>query len=226
MEQKVSVSTLLLFIMKLLIIGATGATGRELVNQAITQGHEVTALVRDAAKAAFAPPVKMAVGDVLDAGSLKNALAGQEAVICSLGSTASGPFKEMTLLSEGTRNLIAAMQAIGVNRLVCITAVGAGDSLGHGPWYYNWLIQPLMLRGVYHDKTRQEGIVRSSGFDWTLVRPAILTNGPAKGGGAVRAFTQLAGIRVGTISRADVAAFCLRELANGRYRRQAPVITN
>jgi putative NADH-flavin reductase len=212
--------------MKLLIIGATGATGRELVNQAIMQGHEVTALVRDAAKAAFAPSVKMAMGDVLDASSLKSALVGQEAVICSLGSAASGPFKEMTLLSEGTRNLVAAMQAQSVNRLVCITGVGAGDSEGHGPWYYNWLIQPLMLRGVYRDKTRQEGIVRGSRLDWTLVRPAILTNGAAKGVEAVRAFTALAGINVGTISRSDVAAFCLRELADGHYRHQAPVITN
>jgi len=212
--------------MKLLIIGATGATGRELVNQALTQGHEVTVLVRDAAKASFAPPVKMALGDVLDASSLKNALTGQEAVISSLGSAASGPFKELTLLSEGTRNLVAAMQGQGVNRLICITGVGAGESKGHGPWYYNWLIQPLMLRGVYHDKTRQEGIVRGSGLDWTLVRPAILTNGAAKGVEAVRAFTVLAGVNVGTISRADVAAFCLRDLADGRYRRQAPVITN
>ena len=212
--------------MKLLIIGATGATGRELVSQAITQGHEVTALVRNAAKAAFAPPAKMVVGDALDVISLKNALAGQEAVINSLGSAASGPFKEMTLLSEGTRNLVAAMQARGVNRLVCITGVGAGESKGHGPWYYNWLIQPLMLRGVYHDKTRQEGIVRGSGLNWTLVRPAILTNGPAKGVETVRAFTALAGINVSTISRSDVAAFCLRDLADGHYRHQAPVITN
>jgi putative NADH-flavin reductase len=211
--------------MKLLIIGATGATGRELVNQAITQGHEVTALVRDAAKAAFAPPVKMVVGDVLEASSLKDALTGQEAVISSLGSAASGPFKEMTLLSEGTRNLVAAMQAQGVNRFVCITGVGAGDSKGHGPWYYNWLIQPLMLRGVYNDKTRQEGIVGGSGLDWTLVRPAILTNGAPKGAEAVRTFIELAGIQVGTISRSDVAAFCLRELGDGRYQRQAPVIT-
>lgn len=226
MEQTIRVSNLSLFIMKLLIIGATGATGRELVNQAITQGHEVTALVRDAAKAAFASPVKTVVGDVLDASSLKSALVGQEAVISSLGSAASGPFKEMTLLSEGTRNLVAAMQAQGVNRLVCITGVGAGDSKGHGPWYYNWLIQPLMLRGVYQDKTRQEVIVRGSGLDWTLVRPAILTSGAAKGVEAVRAFTALAGINVGTITRSDVAAFCLRELAHRRFHHQAPVITN
>ena len=110
-------------------------------------------------------------------------------------------------------------------RLVCITGVGAGDSKGHGPWYYNWLIQPLLLRGVYQDKTRQETVVRDSGLDWTLVRPALLTDGAAKGVGVIQAFTDLASVKVSKISRCDVAAFCLRELADGRYRRQAPVIT-
>ena len=77
--------------MNLLIIGATGPAGREIVSQASAQGHEVTALVRDASKAAFAPAVKTVVGGVLDLNSLKKALAGQEAVISSLGSAASGP---------------------------------------------------------------------------------------------------------------------------------------
>jgi uncharacterized protein YbjT (DUF2867 family) len=207
--------------MKLLIIGTTGPTGREIVSQALAQGYAVTALVRDAAKATFAPSVKKVVGDVLDVSSLEKALTAQEAVICSLGSAAPGPFKEMTLLSEGTRNLIAAMKTQGVSRLICITGIGAGNSKGHGPWYYNWLFQPLMLRGVYHDKTRQEEIVRASGRDWTPVRPAILTNGAAKG---MQAFTQLTGIHVGTISRPGVAAFCLRELVDKRYQLQAPVI--
>jgi hypothetical protein len=131
----------------------------------------------------------------------------------------------MTLFSEGTRNLVAAMKSQGVSRLICITGIGAGNSKGHGPWYYNWLIQPLVLRGVYKDKTRQEEIVRGSGLVWTLVRPAILTNGGAKGVGAVQVFTQLAEIHVSKICRADVAAFCLRELADGRFKGQAPVIT-
>ena len=212
--------------MKLLIIGATGATGRQLVQQAIAQGHQVTVLVRNSVKAHFASPVKMIEGNVLDVASLKNAVAGQDAVISALGSAASGPFKEMTLLSEGTRHLATAMHAAGVRRLVSISGIGAGDSKGHGPWFYNWLIQPLVLRGVYHDKTRQEEIVRGSGLDWTLVRPAILSNGPAKGLGAVRTITVLKGAHVGTIRRADVAAFCLQELTDRRFLRQAPVITN
>src|SRR5450432_2946955 len=212
--------------MKLLIVGATGATGKEVVNQALTQGHQVAALVRDSAKASFAPSVKKAAGNVLNRDSLNRALDGRDAVVCSLGSAATGPFKEMTMLSEGTGNLVTAMLETGVLRLVCITGVGAGDSKGHGPWYYNWLIQPLLLRGVYQDKTRQEAIVRESGLKWTLVRPALLTNDAAKGNTSVHALVDLAGIHVGKISRADVAAFCLRELEEDAFLRQAPVITN
>jgi len=211
--------------MNFLIIGATGPTGREIVKQAVDQKHKVTAMVRNTSRANFAPQVGIAVGDVLDLDSLKKALAGQDAVISSLGSAATGPFKDMTMLSEGTRNLVTAMRDTGVLRLVCITGIGAGDSKGHGPWYYNRLIQPLILRGVYEDKTRQEAIVRDSRLDWTLVRPALLTNGAARGEKVVRAFTDLAGIQVGSISRADVASFCLRELVECRYRHQAPVIT-
>ena len=211
--------------MKLLVIGATGATGREIVKQALQAGHQVTALVRVASKAEFPAGVTKAVGDVLDGDSLARALSGQEAVISALGSGPTGPFKEMTLLSEGTRNLISAMQGQNVSRLVCITGIGAGESKGHGPWWYDWLVQPLMLRGVYVDKTRQENLVRQSGLDWTLVRPGALTNGPAKGSEAVRVLTDLTGFHAGFISRADVAAFCLTEVEAGRYRQQAPVIT-
>lgn len=130
--------------------------------------------------------------------------------------------KALPLFKDGG----SIMRAAGVNRLITITGIGAGDSKGHGPWYYNLLIQPLVLRGTYHDKTRQEEIVRDSGLDWTLVRPAILTNGPGKGLEGVRAFTALTGVHVGTIRRADVAAFCLLELTDRRFRLQAPVITN
>jgi putative NADH-flavin reductase len=124
-------------LMKILVIGATGPTGQEIVKQAVKQGHAVTALVRNAAKAHFNSPVVLAEGDVLDRSSLTHAVEGQEAVVCTLGSGVTGPFKEMTLLSEGTHHLITAMQEQNVRRIVCITGIGAGDSKGHGPWYYN-----------------------------------------------------------------------------------------
>ena len=211
--------------MKILVVGATGPTGKEIVAQALAAGHQVTALVRDVSKADFSPEVRTSVGDMLDRGSLKPAVAGQDAVISAFGSGASGPFKEVTLLSEGTRNLVEAMTSCKVARLICITGVGAGESKGHGPWFYNWLILPLVLRGVYADKTRQEAVIRDSGLDWTLVRPAIYTKAPAKGLAALRIVTDLTGTTVSKISRVDTAAFCLREMIEGRYRGQAATIS-
>lgn len=210
---------------KILIIGATGGTGRELVKQTLVKGYAVSVLVRNPAKADFGSGVTTLAGNVLDSESLKKAVSGQDAVISSLGSGVTGPFKQMTMLSQGTMNLVTAMQSQGVKRLVCITGIGAGESKGHGPWYYNLLIQPLLLHGVYEDKTRQEEEIRNSHLDWTIVRPSILTDGPAKGESAVRSVIHMADVRASTISRSDVAGFCLNELVNGRYRGQAPVIT-
>jgi uncharacterized protein YbjT (DUF2867 family) len=194
--------------MKILIIGATGPTGRELVSQALAVGHKVTAAVRRPESASLPLGTKIVRADVTDAASLAEAVQGNEAVISSLGSKLSR--KPTTLFSQGTRNLLAAMQLAAVRRLLCITGIGAGDSLGHGGFLYDFLIQPLLLSEIYKDKTRQEEIVRQSGIDWTIVRPGTLTNGPKTNHFA--ALTDLTGITVGKISRADVAAFILYRL--------------
>jgi uncharacterized protein YbjT (DUF2867 family) len=85
------------------------------------------------------------------------------------------------------------------------------------------VIFPLLLRHVYADKDRQEAIVRKSGLDWTLVRPAVLNDKPARG--AVRALTDLAGFHGGTISRADVATFVLDQIRNDAHLHRSPLIT-
>lgn len=210
--------------MKLLVIGATGGTGRELVRQALARDHEVRALVRDPAKARdLGPRAEVARGDVLDPGSLKAAVRGREAVLCALG-TRKLSRRPTTLFSNGTRNLIAAMRAEpGARRLVCVTGIGAGESRGHGPWWYDRLVLPLLLDEIYKDKTRQEELIRGSGLDWVIVRPAILTGGPATG--SCRAVTDLAGLNAGKVSRADVAAFMLDQLASDAYLGKAPVLT-
>ena len=208
-----------------LIIGATGGTGRELVKQALARGYSISVLIRNPAEVDFASEVRTFTGDVLNVESLKRAVSGQDAVISSLGSGATGPFRQMSMLSQGTRNLISAMQSEGVKRLICITGIGAGESKGYGPWYYNLLIQPLLLRGVYEDKTRQEQEVKQSGLDWTIVRPSTFTDNPPRGAGAVKSFVRMKDVRARTIGRSDVARFCLDELETGRHQRQAPVIT-
>jgi len=203
--------------MKILVIGATGPTGLQLVSQAVALGHEVTAAARRPEAANLPAGVQVVGADVTDAASLAAAGAGQDAVISSLGSRIVR--KPTTLLSDGTRNLIAGMSQAGVSRLVCITGIGAGESRGHGGFLYDRIVQPLLLNEIYKDKDRQEAVVRASSLNWTLVRPGMLTNGPRTGG--FREMTDLTGIVVGKVARADVAAYILAHLDDLRTYRQA-----
>ena len=207
---------------KILVLGATGGTGRQIVSQALSQGHKVTVLVRSAEKASGLKGVNVVVGDARDEAALRQAVKGQDAVISALGTPAS-PFREVTLLSTATRALVSAMQAEGVSRLIAITGIGAGDSAGHGGFAFDKLIFPLLLRKVYADKNRQEAIVRGSGLRWTLVRPSVLNN--KAGRQTNRALTDLSGFRGGTISRADVAKFVLEQLHADTWLHRAPLIT-
>jgi uncharacterized protein YbjT (DUF2867 family) len=208
--------------MKVLIIGSTGGTGQLIVREARARGHEVVALVRSKEKGASLGPVHLALGDATDEAALAAALQGCDAVICALGTPMS-PFKEVTLLSTATAALIRAMKAQKIRRLVCITGMGAGDSKGHGGFIFDRIFNPLMLRKVYVDKNRQEGLIRDSGLDWTIIRPSVLNDKPATG--QVRALTDLSNFHGGSISRADVAQFTVRQLTDDRYLKLSPLIT-
>lgn len=207
--------------MKILVLGATGGTGREIVREAVSKGHSVVALVRSKAKAQDLAGVQLVEGDARNEDALFRALEGCSAVISSLGTTLS-PFKEVTLLSAATRALVAAMDRRKVRRLICITGMGAGDSAGHGGFVADKLFFPLLLAKVYQDKDRQEAIVRASNLDWVLVRPAMLTNKP--GLGTMRALTDLSKVNGGSIPRADVAKFAVEQLSNETWLRRAPSI--
>ena len=207
---------------KILVLGATGGTGRLIVSQAVARGYDVTVLVRSAEKARDLKGAKLIVGDARDETALRQALKGRDAVISSLGTPAS-PFREVTLLSTATRALVSAMKDEGVSRLVCITGMGAGDSVGHGGFVFDHLIFPLLLRKVYADKDRQEEIVRGSGLDWVLVRPSVLNDKPSRD--TIRALTDLSDVHGGSISRKDVATFVLDQLRGDAWLHRSPLIT-
>jgi len=206
----------------LLVLGATGGTGRLIVAQALARGYDVAALVRSREKAADLTGVTLIVGDARDEKALREAIRGRDAVICSLGTPPS-PTREVTLLSTATRALVDAMKAEAVSRLVCITGIGAGDSKGRGGFAFDNLIYPFLLKNVYADKNRQEAIVRDSGLDWVLVRPSILNDKPGRG--AVRALTDLSKFHGGTIARADVAKFVLDQVRDPTWAHRSPLIT-
>ena len=205
--------------MKVLVLGATGGTGRLIVHDALEKGHSVVALVRSKARAPDLPGADIIEGDARDEGALMRALDGCDAVISSLG-TGISPFSEVSLLTEATHALLPAMARSGVRRLVCISALGVGDSRGHGGFMFDRLFQPLLLRHAYKDKGRQEAAIRASSLDWVIVRPAMLTNGPARGG--VRAIVDLADINGGKVARVDVARFVVEQLAKDTWLKQTP----
>src|SRR5215212_1120537 len=206
--------------MKVLIIGATGATGQILMREALEQGHEVTALARN--PSAVAPEdhrLRVLQGNALDVSSVEAAVIGQDAVLLALGTRSTRP---TTLFSESTHNVIGAMDKHRVRRLVCITGIGVGDSKGHVGFFYDRIIRPFVVRNVYEDKERQEEEIKRSDLEWVIVRPARLTDEPAKG--EYRVF--LGGSYTAkTISRADVAVFMLAQLTDDTYVRKTPVIS-
>ena len=207
---------------KILVIGATGGTGRLIVNQALARGYDVTALVHSPEKGNDLEGASLIVGDARDEIALRKALKGRGAVVSALG-TAASPFREVTLLSTATRALVSAMKVEQVSRLVCITGIGAGDSAGHGGFVFDNLIFPLLLRKVYADKNRQEALVRGSGLDWVLVRPSVLNDKSARH--EIRALTDLSGFHGGTIARADVANFVLDQVRTDTWLGRSPLIT-
>jgi uncharacterized protein YbjT (DUF2867 family) len=207
--------------MKVLVLGATGGTGRLFVHDALEKGHSVVALVRSKARAPVFPGADIIEGDARDEGALMRALVGCDAVVSLLGTGVS-PFSEVSVLTESTNALIPAMRRSGVRRLICISALGVGDSRGHGGFVFDRLFQPLLLRHAYKDKGRQEAAIRASSLDWVIVRPAMLTNDPARG--SVRAIVDLAGVNGGKVARADVARFVVEQLAKDTWLKQTPLL--
>jgi uncharacterized protein YbjT (DUF2867 family) len=207
--------------MKILVLGATGGTGRLIVRDALAKGHSVVALVRSKATAPDLPGADVVEGDARNEAAILRALNGCDAVVSALG-TGITPFREVTLLSVATPALVAAMTRSGVRRLVCITALGVGDSRGHGGFFFDRLFLPLLLSNAYKDKERQEGAIRASSLDWVIVRPAALNDESPRG--SVRAFTDLADVHGGKIARADVARFVVEQLTTDTWLRRTPLI--
>jgi len=257
--------------MKILIFGATGGTGRQLVEQALAQGHTVTAFARDPAKViAKHANLRVAQGNMLQTASIEAAVAGQDAVLSALGIripvlawvaitiacqlvhhvvplgraanlaiAIGGPvlavlilFRKTTALSDGTRNIVQAMEKmaetekmektekLGAKRFVCESSLGVGDSKWRLGLLFNLLVIPLFLRNVFADKARQEEIIRQSSLEWVIVRPTALTNGPRTG--TYRTGSDIGHwLRPTKISRADVADFMLKQLTDSTYLRKS-----
>jgi putative NADH-flavin reductase len=203
--------------MKLVIVAATGGIGRNLLEQAVDAGHDVTAVVRTPANLTRQVTAVQADLSAPDPDALGSAFAQATAVLSGLGPRR---LSESGIVSSGTRAIAAAMKAAGVRRLLVVSAApiattpspGRPDPPKHDPgdgFFGGRVVTPLLkavLRKPYADLALMEDVLRDSGLDWTSVRPPRLTNGPR-----TERYRLCYGHNVGaSISRADVAQAMLR----------------
>lgn len=202
--------------MRVIIFGPTGGVGQALVAQALDRGLEVTAFARTPSKLTVSHPrLTVVQGDVLDAAGVARATAGHDAVLVALGG--SSLLRDDTNCSEGTRHILAAMNAQGVKRLVVCSSMGVGDSRQHIPAFVR-----LMLTKPLKDKEIQEALIKASPTDWVIVRPTGLNNAAARGSLAI---VEAGPVPTNNISRADVATFMLDQLQHNTWLKKTPGIS-
>lgn len=193
--------------MKIVVFGATGGTGREVVAQALAAGHQVTAVARNPAAVTLQHPLLQVLqGDVLSPETLAQAIAGKDVVVSAIGVRNRDATK---IYSVGLKNILLAMQAAKVRRLICVSASG----LDPGPKIQNLIAKPLLWRVFkegYTDMLQMEVIVRASDIDWTIVRPPRLTDETRTGKYHVSVRKQLT--HGWKISRADLADYIVKHL--------------
>ena len=206
--------------MKILIIGSTGGTGKQLVQQSLEQDHETTAFVRDPSKLSFFHKnLTIVKGNVLDKGILLKALEGMDAVLSALGVGKS--LKSNNLIANAVSVLIPAMNATQVKRLIFLSAFGVGETFKQADFIQKLAFR-IFLRSIYADKEKGDEQIRNSGLDWTLVYPVLMTNNPGTGKYLVGEKLPMKGMP--KITRADVATFMLSQLTDTRFIKKSPLV--
>ena len=216
--------------MKIAILGAAGKVGRLTVADGIAAGHSVVALARRPDTIPQTPgpgSISRVQGDVLDPAAVAHAVDGVEAVICTFGAplTRNTITRQPTLCEQATRVILDAMSNAAVTRLVCMTAIGVGDSRNRGRFVFRSLIRPLLLGRIFADRERQEDLVRASATTWSIIRPAELTDEPFGRWRAVDASDHSVP-EPSTVPRATVARFLIEEATGNRFVGRSPILTH
>ena len=205
--------------MKLLVLGASGGTGKHVVMQALAHGHEVTAFVRDPSRLPLRDErLRIFEGNVADAARVAAAVRGQDVVVSTLG--VGKPLRHDQDVIDGVRNVIASMKEHGVRRLIYLSTIGIGDGREAAGFMIRYVAR-IPLRQEFADHEIKEALIRDSGLEWTIVRAPKLTNGVLTGryrsGTGLKARSPQA-----MMSRADVAQFLVAQIDDRSYIRSAP----
>lgn len=216
--------------MRILILGSTGRTGRILLSEALTRGHQVTVLISHKGALRIKPElVDVYEGTPLNKFTLADAMQGCDAVLSSLNISRVSDFPWSRLrtskdfLSASMRHILEAADENKVKRIIVTTAWGVAETRKDIPFWFSWLIKNSNIRYPYYDHERQEQILKSSGMDWTIVRPVGLTDSMRDRVVKVSLNNQPRPSL--TISRRNVALFMLDTLEKNLYIRECPVIS-
>ena len=210
--------------MRIAIFGATGPTGRLLTDQSLSEGHDVTAFIRDASAISTAHPrLRLAVGDVRDMDAVSAAVQGNEVVLSTLGTAFTRA--PVDVYSAGGRNILSAMRSHGVRRLACVTSSALESGASTGSWFVDKIMQPLVVktigRTVYADMHRLEALLPASDVCWTVLRPSGLCETP-------EVTDYLVGARhlpYLFTSRADLADALLRQATDDTWAYQTVAVS-
>jgi putative NADH-flavin reductase len=197
---------------KIIVIGAAGGTGIEIVKQALDKGYQVTALVRNPEKFTLVNPnLVVKQGDVMLTGNIDEAMAGQDAVISAIGNRSTQP---TTLYSEGIRNVLKIMQQNNIRRLICISAGGL-DVNPKAVFFVRLLTKYVLqriLKEPYADLRIMETLVRQSNMKYTIMRPSRLLDKPVTGKYRIAINSNIS--KPFSIARADVAHFIVNHIGD------------
>lgn len=207
----------------ILVVGGTSGIGLETVKLALARGHTVAAMARRPERMATSHAnLKMLKGDVSNTEDVALAMKNHQTVVFAVGIK---PTRDpVSVFSTGTQNILSAMNDDAAARLIMVTGIGAGDSRDHGGFFYDKLLQPLLLKSIYEDKDRSEALIYNSNLSWTVVRPGFLIDTPSEA--RYRIIKDMQGVTSGDIPRADVAHYILWAIETGSDTSETVFLSN
>jgi putative NADH-flavin reductase len=213
--------------MNVTIFGATGFSGKEILQEALAQNYKVTILVRSFSVVNIQHPnLNIIQGNVLNRDDVAKCLTNQNAVIQCLGIGGKGDGKPTTFISNATKIIVEEMEKQKVPRLIAMSNIGAGNSVAFQPKIFTKFILPYFMKWlqvIIDDKNRMEPIIMQSSLQWTIIRFPNITNKPAK----KTISTSLDGecLKM-SITNKDAAGFIMKQLSDNTFLKQAPSVSN
>lgn len=216
--------------MKILLLGATGRTGKLILAEALRQGYEINCLVREPKKIKENSEIlNIFKGSPEQISELENAIKGCDGIISALNISRKSDFPwsklrtPKTFLSDTMKNIISLTKKNKINRIVVCSAWGVAETEKEIPFWFNWFIKNSNIGITYKDHERQESLLKSSNLSWTIIRPSGLINSK-KEQQIIESYGNEPKPKI-TISRKSVAKFMVNTLSNEKLIGRTPVIS-